>query len=171
MERGKKVFFEDEVEALKLDGITEVSMLKQSCSGLPKSAGVYVVLGNYPEMPEFLEKGTGPEFHNKKGTRQPMNYSVSDLERKWVDNTWIVYIGKTDNTLYKRISDYIKFGKGQDVAHRGGRAIWQLPDSEKLLIGWKIIEPPITAEQIEKEWLRVFKNNHNDKLPFANWRE
>ena len=154
-----------------LDGLTKVATLKQSCSVLPKSPGVYVVLGNYPKMPEFLEKGTGPEYHNNKGTRQPMNYSVSELERKWVDDTWIVYIGKTDNTLYKRISDYIKFGKGKDVAHRGGRAIWQLPDSENLLIGWKIIEAPITAEQIEKEWLREFKNNHNGKFPFANWKE
>lgn len=156
-----------EVEALKLDGTMLVGDLKVSCKQIPNEPGIYVVLGNYNEVPEFLEKGSGPEYHSNK----PMNYSIKKLEDKWVDHTLIVYIGKSDNSLKHRIETYISFGKGEDVAHRGGRAIWQLPDSDNLVIGWKKISGNCNAATAEKELLKEFKQNHNKKLPFANWRE
>ena len=163
-------FLKEEFDSLNLDKMTTVENLKASCGFIPALPGVYVVLGNYSDIPEFLEKGTGPEFHVKSGVAQAMNYPVEELERKWVDDTWIVYIGKTDSSLRKRISDYIKFGVGMDVAHRGGRAIWQLPDSDKLIIGWKVIEGPGKAAQAEAELLNEFKKRHHNQLPFANWR-
>lgn len=160
-----------EVDALQLDGVTYVRNLKASCRIIPESPGIYVVLGNYPEIPEFLEKGTGPEFHLNKGIPKAMNYPVPKLENKWVDDTLIMYIGKTDETLLNRISTYVKFGMGRDVAHRGGRAIWQLPDSDQLLIGWKKIEGAVNASTVEKNLLQEFKKRHNEMLPFANWKE
>lgn len=161
-----------EVDSLKLEGLTLVKNLKQSCAVIPQKPGVYVVLGNYDEMPDFLEKGTGPEFHFNKEKNEyiPMNYSIPKLVSKWVDDTWIMYIGKTDDTLNKRISTYIRFGKGKDVSHRGGRAIWQLPDSDNLVIGWKTIEGDMSAAQLETDWLKEFNKNHNGALPFANWK-
>lgn len=168
----KENVLKEEIDALNLDTICYVKHLKESCDIIPQAPGVYVVLGNYPEIPAFLEKGTGPEFHFKKGMLpQPMNYPLKELEKKWVEDTLIMYIGKTDETLRKRISTYIKFGMGKDVAHRGGRAIWQLPDSDNLLIGWKIIDPSLNPSQGEKEWLKEFKERHNFRLPFANWKE
>ena len=162
-----------EVEDLNLDEFTSVKNLKQSCDSIPKKPGVYVVLGSNTDMPEFLKKGVGPEHHynKKKDKYTPMNYHVDKLKSKWVDDTNILYIGKTDDTLYTRISTYINFGMGKDVAHRGGRAIWQLPDSDNLLIGWKTIEAPASALKIEKDMLKAFKIRHNDRLPFANWKE
>lgn len=162
----------EEIDALNLDAICYVKDLKESCDIIPQSPGVYVVLGSYPEVPAFLEKGSGPEFHVKKGQiPKAMNYPLRALETKWVNDTLIMYIGKTDETLRKRIYTYIKFGMGKDVPHRGGRAIWQLPDSDNLLIGWKTIAPALDASRVEKEWLREFKERHGFKLPFANWKE
>lgn len=161
----------EEIKGLKLDGISDVKSLKQSCDVVPQKPGVYVVLGNYPTMPEFLEKGTGPAYHYKKNTPpQPMNYPLNKLEESWIDDTCIIYIGKSDDTLRRRISTYIRFGMGNDVAHRGGRAIWQLPDSDNLLIGWKTIEGT-PASDVETKWLKEFMKKHNGKLPFANWRK
>lgn len=163
-------FLREEIDSLGLDGMTYVKSLKETCDVIPEKPGVYVVLGNYSEMPEFLIKGSGPEFNVKNGVSTAMNYPVEKLEGKWVDDTWIMYIGKTDDALRDRISTYIKFGKGKDVPHRGGRAIWQLPDSDELLIGWKIIEGKGKAAATEKEWLKDFKTRHHNQLPFANWR-
>lgn len=161
-----------EQDALNLDNIVSVRYLKKSLGIIPRKAGIYVVFGKYSTIPDFLRKGTGPEFHIKKGeVPQPMNYPVEMLKAKWVEDTGIMYIGKTDKTLHKRISDYIKFGCGKDVAHRGGRAIWQLPDSDNLEIGWKVIDTTASAAAVESDLLRQFKLTHNDLLPFANWRE
>lgn len=163
-------FLKEEIDSLGLDGITFVKNLKNSCNIIPEKPGVYVVLGNFTEMPEFLEKSTGPEVYIKKGKTIKLNYPVKDLKRKWVEDTWIMYIGKTDAKLCGRISDYVEFGRGKNVAHRGGRAIWQLPESDDLLIGWKIIEGTGKAAETEKVWLKEFKKRHKDRLPFANWR-
>lgn len=165
-----------EVEMLELDGMAMVETLKQSCRIVPDGPGVYVVLGGYDEMPEFLEKGTGPEFYKKKDKNKqvkfhPVNYPVDELEGKWVEDTLIMYIGKSDDGLRKRISTCIRFGCGEDVAHRGGRAIWQLPDSDRLCIGWKKLDPAESAREKEKEWIKSFKDNHGQQLPYANWKE
>lgn len=165
-----EIFLKEEVDSLSLEGMTYVKNLKESRDYIPDKPGVYVVLGNYTETPEFRLKGSGPEFHVKKGVIKAMNYTVEQLERKWVEDTWIMYIGKTDNSLRRRISEYIRFGVGEDVAHRGGRAIWQLPDSDHLVIGWKVVEGIGKAAKTEEDLLKGFKNRHNGLLPFANWR-
>lgn len=161
-----------EIDDMKLEGMALVKDLKISCDRVPEKPGIYVVLGHYSDMPDFLEKGTGPTFHIKKGkSPQPMNYPVNKLEGKWVEDTWILYIGKTDRTLQKRITEYIRFGQGKDVPHRGGRSIWQLPDSDNLIIGWRVIDGPSFAGKAEQDLLTDFKNKHNNQLPFANLRE
>lgn len=161
-----------EIDDMKLDGMALVKDLKISCERVPKKPGIYVVIGNYSDMPDFLKKGTGPEFHFKSGKApQPMNYPLNNLERKWVYDTGILYIGKTDRTLQKRITEYMRFGQGEDIAHRGGRSIWQLPNSDNLIIGWKVIDEPSIPEKVEKALLKEFKEKHNNQLPFANLKE
>lgn len=163
--------FKERINTFNLDKTMSVKELKESCRALPDKPGVYFVFGDYKEMPEFLTKGSGPEFHvsSKKGA-EAMNYPTEQLENKWIDDEIVMYIGKTDDSLYTRISNYIKFGKGEDVSHRGGRAIWQLPDSNRLVIGWKVIEPPLSARAVEKDILKEFKRVYG-KLPFANWKQ
>ena len=163
-------FLKEEVDSLGIDKMTYVKNLKKSCDCISEKPGVYFVIGNYADTPEFLVKGSGPEFYVKEGVVKALNYPVEKLERNWVDDTWIMYIGKTDGSLRDRLSDYVRFGMGEEVAHRGGRAIWQLPDSDNLVIGWKVIEGPGNAAQKEKDLLEEFKIRHTGHLPFANWR-
>jgi hypothetical protein len=76
--------------------------------------------------------------------------------------------------LKKRISDFIKYANGQPVAHRGGRALWQIQNwQEKLVLYWLECE---NASQQEKFLLSIFSNEHKQidnrrySYPFANWR-
>lgn len=89
----------------------------------------------------------------------------------------ILYIGRAGGTaengrvyssiLRKRIKQYIQFGKGKNIGHWGGRYIWQIKESDDLLIAYKTLENqnPVVKEQ---ELINMFRNHHNGKLPFAN---
>lgn len=156
-----------EIADLRLNGCETVARLKQSCSSIPESPGVYFVLREITESEvKILPCGPVPMHKGKD-----MTYSVDDLKRKWVEGTQIIYIGKTDSSLRTRIRAYINFGKGKDSPHRGGRAIWQLADSDKFIIGWRLVEPGMSARAEEAELIKQFKVQHGGKLPFANRTE
>ena len=111
-----------EVAGLKLNGCASVKELKESCRIIPDCKGVYFILREPTEgIPEIKPNGPVRE-HKGKILDDPVDL----LKSKWVDNTNIIYIGKTDSSLKKRINTYINFGKGKDDPHRGGRDIWQL---------------------------------------------
>lgn len=155
------------IEYLKnygFSGFVKISELWTNASIIPKQQGVYVVL-NYNSN-EFLERGNGGFF---KGVDP--NVCISELERKWVKDTIIVYIGKAGGngvaaTLQSRLKQYLDFGKGKPVGHRGGRYIWQLKDNSQLVIAWKTLtnEEPVI---IERQLLNMFTDYHGC-LPFAN---
>ena len=156
-----------EVADLKLNGCATVRELKQSCSVVPDCKGVYFVLREKTEsVPVF--KAQSPVLEHKG---KPLSYPVETLESKWVEDTDIMYIGKTDSSLRARIRTYISYGKGNDSPHRGGRAIWQLPDTDNMIIGWRIIDATESARTIEAQLLADFKNAHGGMLPFANFAE
>lgn len=159
---------QDEIKRLKeaeFSGFVTVNRLNLSTSLIPERKGVYVILRQQEEgMPAFLQKGSGPEYHGS----QAMNYPVAELEKEWVEGTSIMYIGKTDNSLRKRLRAYLSFGRGNDVAHRGGRSIWQLPESGELMIVWKAINENESARELESSMLSMFKLEHDFRLPFAN---
>ena len=56
--------------------------------------------------------------------------------------------------------------RGQNVAHWGGRHVWQLADAYDLLVAWK---PCKDAVRQEVALLAAFEAKH-EKLPFANLR-
>ncbi len=98
-------------------------------------------------------------------------YSVQKLEDKWeiirsADRGGILYIGKADN-LRKRITEFIKYGYGERVPHRGGRAIWQLKNNKKLLIE---IEPCEKPREKERQFLIEYYEKYNS-YPYANWKK
>lgn len=161
----------EEIKQLKetgFSGFVTVERLNASKSIIPDVKGVYVVLRKVENSaPEFLAEGSGPRYHGST----PMNYPVAQLQGEWVDDTSIVYIGKTDSSLRKRISTYLRFGNGADAAHRGGRAIWQLPDSSQLVFAWKALPPFESAESLESTMIQLFKMSHNGQRPFANMRD
>jgi hypothetical protein len=70
------------------------------------------------------------------------NVSIETLKQNWVNHTKVVYIGKAGGvdssaTLKSRIKQLIKFGQGKNVGHYGGRLIWQLKNSDELILCWK----------------------------------
>lgn len=143
------------------DGFVSIKYLKEhfAQAAIPKTEGIYLILCQVETAPRFLAVGTGGYF---KGMEP--NVGIDVLRANWVDNEPVVYIGKA-NDLNRRIRQYLQFGSGKSVGHRGGRYIWQLADSDELLVCWKRIENP---REVEKAMIVDFKNSHNGQRPFAN---
>ncbi|HBG28410.1 MAG: hypothetical protein A2Y10_11070 [Planctomycetes bacterium GWF2_41_51] len=160
-------FQRNDLEAFGFEGFVKISHLKTNgCDIVPKQMGVYIVVNENPQKFNYLKKSIGGYFKDKDPT-----VSILELKNNWVDNAYVVYIGKaggvTSNaTLFKRINQYIQFGKGKKIGHRGGRYIWQLKDSDNLLFAWK----PLIDEDprfIELSLINEFTKRYN-KMPFAN---
>jgi excinuclease UvrABC nuclease subunit len=77
----------------------------------------------------------------------------------------VLYIGKAD-ALRRRVRQYMAFGAGRPVGHWGGRLIWQLADSDALLVAWRETAEPL---RVEAELLNAFADVFGS-LPFANLR-
>lgn len=135
-------------------------------SAVPSGIGVYVIVRPVKSRPGFLKESTGGRF---KG-RDP-NVSQEILQRHWVDDAQVVYIGKAGSangsaTLKSRLRQYLDFGAGRPIGHWGGRFIWHLHDSDELLVAWK----ETTDEEprdVEKRLIREFVQSHGAR-PFAN---
>lgn len=152
-----------EIENYRKDGFTgfvPVSELRCTASLLPDSGGVYIVVRDSDNSPEFLANGTGGFFKGKNP-----NVGLEELESNYVAGSKVVYIGKA-TCLKKRVGQLLRFGAGSAVGHWGGRYLWQLADSDNLLIAWKTT--PTTDPRAEEiKMLEEFVSRHG-KLPFAN---
>ena len=147
-------------------GFVKVGELKKDLSAVPPVMGVYMILRDSSQKPEFLVKGSGGFFKDKDP-----NVSVAELERKWVDGTCVIYIGKAGGsrsgaTLRKRLSQYMSFGSGKAVGHYGGRLIWQLKDHDDLIVCWKTLSDK-EPEEYESFLINSFRDIYGDR-PFAN---
>jgi hypothetical protein len=135
-----------------------------------KAFGAYVILRRSSDRPTFLETSTAGTYR-----KDPTTQLSSELYRRWVSGTSIIYIGaaglvpKNKTTLRGRISAYRRYGQGQNgVSHEGGNRIWQLEDVEDLLITWKPT-PSVPGKVLEDELLELFEKDYKC-LPFANGR-
>jgi hypothetical protein len=129
---------------------------------VPETGGVYVVLREADAPPDFLANNRGGRFKKRNPT-----VPVADLEAKWVDRCHVIYVGKGEN-LRRRVKEYMDFGSGKPVGHWGGRYIWQLVDAATLLLAWRTAAPDQTAGSAEAALIAEFKQQHGDRLPFAN---
>lgn len=149
-------------------GFVTLSYLKiKGYSDIPMHKGVYVILRDSKDDPIFLEASIGGHFKGKDPS-----VSISELKANWTDST-VIYIGRAGGsesgaTLKSRIIQYIEFGKGREIGHWGGRYIWQLKDSDQLLVAWK--EIPEAPEEVETELIDQFRMEHG-KRPFANLKK
>ena len=160
---------------LEFRGFREIeTLMSGGVDKVPSQPGVYLILDNSRSPPDFVSRGTGGHF---KG--QDPNVSIERLKSKWVQNAPIVYVGSSGRSggseanLKKRIDTLIRFGRGEDVPHRGGRFVWQLSDAEKLLVCWKEINKfrPDEPEEYKKKIISQFKHVYEGRLPFANLKD
>jgi len=142
------------------EGFIRVADLQKSaCGSVPPAAGVYLVLRTSVAPPQFLRQSTGGHFKGRDPT-----VSVSVLKKKWVDGALVLNIGKAGpskgRTLKSRLRQYMQFGEGKPVRHWGGRYIWQLHDSDELLVCWKSnfdTAPRDAEESLLREFESVYR--------------
>ena len=151
-------------------GFKTVQELMNSCKDIPKEMGVYVILREKNEKPVIL----GKRPFDCQEERYP-SYPKSELEAKWVEGTQIIYIGKAGGSdqkteLHKRLSTYIRFGKGQKAAHGGGRSIWQLADAKELVVCWRVLSEE-EPRSVEERMISDFRELHSGMRPFANRKD
>lgn len=158
-------------ELLKSLGFEGFMSMRELMAGaksqIPNQMGVYVILRESNSEPIFMEEGTGGFFKGKNP-----NVTLVELRSNWVDGTTIIYIGKAGGTgssatLNKRLGQYLRFGKGANVGHWGGRYIWQLQDSRDLVVCWKKLSSEEPRE-MEQKMIEEFKALHSGMRPFAN---
>lgn len=152
-----------EIEKYKRDGFTgfiPVSELRGNTKIMPDCGGVYIVVRENDNAPEFLAEGTGGFFKGKNP-----NVSIDELEANYVADSKVVYIGKA-TSLRKRVGQLLRFGAGSAIGHWGGRYLWQLADAGNLLIAWKHT-PECDPRDEEVRMLMDYELLHG-RLPFAN---
>jgi hypothetical protein len=157
-------------EELARDGFLGFSTVKSlrltRCAGVPDQQGVYLVLRSGFVAPRFLERGSGGLFKGKDP-----NVAISVLQLAWVATAMILYVGKAGGGklkahLKKRIGLLIQFGSGANVAHWGGRYLWQLADAEDLILCWKPT-PRSDPRSLEKAIISEFEATYG-RRPYAN---
>ncbi|MDT0488167.1 hypothetical protein [Streptomyces doebereineriae] len=132
-------------------------------SSVPAQVGIYVVLRTAVSPPVFLE-------HSPAGHRKAHDPTVAPatLTSAWVAGATVVYVGKAAGRqgLSRRLNAYRRQGLGHNAGHRGGEYIWQLADSDALLVAWRTVAD-LPAGQAEAELIAEFTALHG-ALPFAN---
>ena len=153
----------DQIKDGGFSGFVSVGDLYRSgCASITEQGGVYMILRNSDSAPRFLVKGSGGYFQGKEP-----NVDVDVLKEHWNDGTCVLYVGKSTN-LRRRLSEYMRFGHGEDVGHYGGRFIWQLAGHDGLIVCWKPTASNPRNEEISL--IQEFTGEYG-KRPFANLRD
>lgn len=148
------------------EGFLPIETVRSSLLQIPAEFGIYAVVRPERTSPEFIAKSKAGRFDDSDPS-----YPLDELRKKWVPAAAVLYIGKAGptagRTLRKRILELVRFGSGDPVAHRGGRALWQLEGIWRAQIAWKAAaKDPLRAEQA---LLAKFEREFGT-LPYANFR-
>jgi hypothetical protein len=153
---------------LRVDGFMGFKTFAElDLDDVPRSPGIYAVLKPAGHPHAFLEQSAGGWFKQK-------NPSIlgDALAAQWVNDADVLYIGKAGagatgtRGLRKRIQEFADFGRGKPVGHWGGRLIWQLAESQSLVIAWKVLPGP-EVNEAEARYHAEFRQLYG-RLPFAN---
>ena len=142
-------------------GFVTFDELRDDVSAVPFSGGIYVVARRAAHPPTFLAESCGGHFKGRNPTQV-----LDVLEDKWVPDAEVLYVGKSD-LLRRRLKEYAAFGAGRPIGHWGGRYIWQLSDSDELLVAWRVCGEDEAPGYLEVQLADRFKRSHG-RLPFAN---
>jgi hypothetical protein len=148
-------------------GVTHRALLESNCSSVPAERGVYLVVVRGLRKPSrFRKDSPGGRFK-----RKDPSVDVSVLRSHWVSGAAVLYIGqagggKSRAHLVCRVRAFVRFGAGEPVGHWGGRFVWQLTRSDRLLFFWKPLKhcDPI---EVESKLIAAFVAAFG-KRPFAN---
>jgi hypothetical protein len=158
-----KSFSRIDLEALGFEGwCTWAALRKAHFAAVPAGPAVYVIYRAAAAAPSFLGVNPGGRFKDKDPS-----VPLDVLTSSWVPGAHVVYIGKAD-VADRRLKQFARFGAGEPVGHWGGRYIWQLSDSDELLVAWHEISWVEQARQYEKRLLDRFGELHGVVRPFAN---
>jgi len=144
--------------------IGDIRLRRATVSSLP---GVYVVYRTAIDQIKYLDRSTGGWF---KG-RNP-SVPIEALIAAWVDDAYVLYIGKADaggsgrRGIKTRFDEYLRFGMGEPIGHWGGRYLWQIDGTDELMVCFK---PCAEPRDEEKRLLDLFRAEYRS-LPFANLR-
>lgn len=138
-------------------GFIALRSMPKGCAVAPTLPGVYVVTRT-AAAPQFLDRSVGGHFKGKDPT-----VAIDLLQDKWIDGSETLYIGQSKN-IRRRLDEFARFGRGEPVAHRGGRYLWQLADHDSLQICWLADDGPSAREC---ELIDAFVSSFGT-LPFAN---
>ena len=148
------------------EGFVPLRSVLSNLSQIPGKAGVYIVVRLDRSRPKFRSQSAAGRF---KGLEP--SYPVARLKDKWVADAKIMYIGKAGpapkRSLRKRISELVRFGSGEPVGHRGGRALWQLEGIWDAQVAWKAVRSDPSGE--ESKLIAQFEQRFG-RLPYANFR-
>ena len=156
------------LQAMGFEGFVSVRDLRRDdCRALPRENGVYVLVREREGEPRFNLRGTAAFWRG-----QNPNVKVEELAEKWVPGALVMYVGRAAGTgvrgkLQQRVKRMLRFGEGKNVAHWGGRHVWQLADAYELKVAWKACKDAVRQEVA---MLNAFAAKH-DALPFANLRD
>jgi hypothetical protein len=131
-------------------------------TSVPHAPAVYVVYRPATTTPSFLQVNPAGHFRGKDPT--VVGWA---LEANWVPHAHVVFIGSTD-VADRRLEEFASYGAGEPVAHPGGRYIWQLADSNELLVAWHEITWGESPGVYEKRLVAEFERLHGGAAPFAN---
>lgn len=155
----------DQVSIAGFSDPTSIAELRKTdCASVPTRPGIYLIERDSDGVPSFRITSTGGWF-NGLDPDCPLDV----IHAKWVPGAHIVYVGKTagESGLRTRLRQLIGFGCGKPVAHRVGRLLWHLQDSEELLVRWRACTPD-EAKRAETAAIADFKRSHRGMRPFAN---
>ena len=139
-----------------------------SIKEIPKTSGVYFILMPL-DFPLHINSETDGSKLTSKG--DPSVYPIEKLLKKVKHyemeeplKSHLLYIGSSNN-IKRRINQYINPYSN----HSGGRDIWQLENSEDLLVSYIECSTEKESEELEHRLLISYKNIYGT-YPFANWR-
>jgi hypothetical protein len=139
------------------------------CEELPNLRGLYAIVRDSLEPPEFIPKSPAAHFRDTDPT-----IPIEQLERLWVPGAQVLCFARARgpgvrSLLKQRVKRHLRFGHGRHVAHWGQRAIWQLRDRSTLRVAWKPT-PKDDPSRAEGEYQDRFEHYYG-ALPFANLKD